>query len=69
MYSTLSENPTRAREGGRGVVSSSELLLRRQGCEMDLLTEWPNLKSLALDGVEGALPVFAGGGVMMEDRS
>lgn len=39
MYSTLSEKPTRALEGGRGVDSSSELLFRRQGCDMDLFTE------------------------------
>lgn len=31
MYSTFSENPTRALEGGRGVDSTSGLLLRRQG--------------------------------------
>lgn len=71
MYSTLSEKPTRAREGGRGVDSSSELLFRRQGCDMDLFTEWPNLNSLRFSaGVLGALPVCVGGeGFMMDDRS
>ena len=39
MYSTLSEKPTRALEGGRGVDSSSELLFRRQGCDIDLFIE------------------------------
>ena len=74
MYSTLSEKPTRAREGGRGVDSSSELLLRKQGCDMDLLTEWPNLNSWRFSaGVLGALPVRDGkggtGGLMIADKS
>jgi|SRR5690242_465216 len=77
MYSTLSEKPTRALEGGRCVDSSSELLVRRQGCDSDLLTECPNLKSLRFSaGVLGALPVREGiggtggtGGFMIADRS
>ena len=77
IYSTLSEKPTRALEGGRGVDSSSELLLRRQGCDMDLFTEWPNLKSLRFSaGVFGARPVREGiggtggtAGLMIADKS
>lgn len=83
MYSTLSEKPTRALEGGRGVDSSSESLFRRQGWDTDLLTEWPNLNSFRFSaGVLGALPVREGiggtaysagtggtGGFMIADRS
>lgn len=70
MYSTLSENPTRALEGGRAAESSSALLSRRDGWEIDLLTEWPKIKSLPSDGVEGALPTRMGaGGFMIDVRS
>jgi len=37
MYSTLSEKPTRARDGGRTANSSSAFASRNEGCEMDLL--------------------------------
>lgn len=70
MYSTLSENPTRALEGGRAAESSSAALLRSEGCEIDLLKEWPNLNSLPSEGVEGALPARAeAGGFIIEVRS
>lgn len=41
MYSTLSEKPTRALDGGLAVLieSSNALGPRREGCEIDLLTE------------------------------
>ena len=70
MYSTLSENPTRALEGGRALDSSSALLLRREGCEMDLLNVWPRANWLASEGVFGALPDKAEAeGFIMEDKS
>ena len=77
MYSTLSEKPTRALDGGRIGASSSKLLFRRQGCDTDLLTEWPNLNSLGFSaGVLGALPVRVGiggtggtAGAMIADKS
>jgi hypothetical protein len=70
MYSILSENPTRARDGGRAAESSSEILSRSDGCDTDLLKEWPNTKSFPSEGVAGALPERAGaGGFMMEERS
>lgn len=77
MYSTLSEKPTRALDGGRIGVSSSKWLFRRQGCDTDLLTEWPNLNSLGFSaGVLGALPVRVGiggtggtAGAMIADKS
>lgn len=69
MYSTLSENPTRALDGGRA-GSSSETRSRRDGCDTDLLKEWPNTKSLPSEGVAGALPESEGaGGLMMVERS
>lgn len=87
MYSTLSEKPTRALDGGRAVESSSSSLVlllllssdpltRNDGCDMDLLTEWPGTNKLPSEGVPGALPACAGGGggggsggVMIEDKS
>lgn len=70
MCSTLSENWTRARDGGRAAESSSEALSRRDGCETDLLNEWPNAKSLPSEGVDGALPErAAAGGFIMLERS
>jgi hypothetical protein len=70
IYSTLSENPTRALEGGRAAKSSSAPLPRNEGCEIDLLTEWPNANSLPSAGVEGALPARVGaGGFIIEVRS
>lgn len=69
MYSTLSEKPTRARDGGRAVKSLSGPLGRNDGCDTDLLTEWPKTNGLPSEGVPGTLPAFAGGGVMIEDRS
>jgi hypothetical protein len=70
MYSTLSENPTRALDGGRAADSSSEPLSRSDGCDTDLLKEWPKANSLPSDGVAGALPPRAGAaGFIMEDRS
>jgi len=70
MYSTLSENPTRALEGGRAASSSVLLLVRSDGCDIDLLKECPNTKSLPSEGVEGALsPRGGAGGFIMELRS
>jgi hypothetical protein len=70
MYSTLSENPTRALEGGRAAESSSEPLSRSDGCETDRLNLWPNTKSLPSEGVEGALSAREGaGGFIIEVRS
>lgn len=70
IYSILSENPTRALDGGRALKSSSALAFRNDGCEMDLLKEWPNVKWLPSEGVLGALPGFAGvGGFIIDDRS
>ena len=72
MYSTLSEKPTRAREGGRGVSSRSckELASRNDGWDIDLLTAWPKTNCGSSEGVTGALPVRGcAGGFMMEVRS
>ena len=74
IYSTLSEKPTRARDGGRGVVlpssSGKQVASRKEGCEMDLFTECPKVNELPSDGVAGALPDrAAAGGFMMEDKS
>jgi hypothetical protein len=70
IYSTRSENPTRALDGGRAAKSSSELLSRNDGCDTDLLNLWPNANSLPSEGVEGALPARAGaGGFIIEVRS
>jgi hypothetical protein len=41
MVSILSENVTRALDGGRAAESSSAALLRNEGCEIDLLNLWP----------------------------
>lgn len=70
IYSTLSANPTRARDGGRADRSSSESCFRNDGCDIDRLNLWPKAKALPWEGVEGALPVCAGmGGLMIEVRS
>lgn len=71
MYSTLSENPTLALDGGRAIVSLSALLSRKDGWEMDLLKEWPNANWLPSEGVLGALPVrdAGAGGVIIVVRS
>jgi hypothetical protein len=70
MVSILSENVTRALEGGRALESSSVLFSRSDGCETDLLNLWPKANWLPSEGVLGALPVRAGtGGFMIEVRS
>lgn len=70
MVSILSENVTRALEGGRALESSSVLFSRSDGCETDLLNLWPKANWLPSKGVLGALPVRAGtGGFMIEVRS
>lgn len=70
IYSILSENPTRALDGGRAAEASSALESRNDGCEMDLLKEWPKVKWLPSEGVLGALPDRAGvGGFIIEDKS
>ena len=73
MYSTLSEKPTRARDGGRGVLfasSAKELASRNDGCDMDLFTECPKTNGAPSAGVTGALPARGcAGGFMIEERS
>lgn len=77
MYSTLSEKPTRAREGGRRAEefesSGKKLLSRKDGCEMDLFIEWPNADTSSSIGVTGALPARCGAlvsaGLIIADRS
>jgi hypothetical protein len=77
MYSTLSEKPTRALEGGRfGDVfgsSGKNPVSRRDGCETDLFTEWPKTNWSPSRGVTGALPargiVLGSAGRMIAERS
>jgi len=73
MYSTLSANPTRALDGGRrGEDSKSSEKLpasRKEGCDIDLLTEWPKINWLPSNGVTGALSARWTFGCMIEDRS
>lgn len=60
IYSTLSEKPTRALEGGRrGELfgsSGKKPVSRNDGWETDLLTEWPKMNWSPSSGVTGALP-------------
>lgn len=73
MYSTLSEKPTRARDGGRGMLfasSAKELAARKDGCDIDLFTECPKTNGAPSAGVAGALPARGwAGGFMIEERS
>jgi len=61
IVSILSENVTRALDGGRA-PSSSEGFSRNDGCETDLLNLWPNANGFPSEGVLGALPVREGVG-------
>jgi hypothetical protein len=70
IVSILSENVTRALDGGRALESSSAVFSRNEGCETDRLNLWPKANWLPSEGVLGALPVRAGaGGFMMEVKS
>jgi hypothetical protein len=69
MVSILSENVTRARDGGRA-GSSSVLCSRSDGWEIERLNLWPRANGMPSDGVLGALPVGVGvGGLIMDVRS
>ena len=70
IVSILSENVTRALDGGRALVSSTEVVSRNDGCDTERLNLCPNANWLPSEGVLGALPVRVGaGGFMMVERS
>jgi hypothetical protein len=73
IYSTLSAKPTRALDGGRlgedSGSSGNDPASRNDGCDIDLLTEWPKTNWLPSKGVTGALPDRGALGCIIDDRS